>query len=431
MSSRLSAKEAEARFVELVEWANSRPARDGMDVLRSWRDRVEVARSQIIDELQAAGLTDRQLDRIIGSDTTTRADRNRVKNRAATLGRNAELANEVASGELTVEQLDAICVADAKTDGRAATDRTLLTQIADAPADAARRCADQWVAGQIDNADLEAKRREQRARREARKGQTTDGLASLTISGDDVSVAEMWSTIVDTANDMYIRDGGRDLAAGKHPRTDAQRLFDAAHQHLVAQQLPASPSARSRVTIVATASKLAGTDSTPAEMIGVGPIPDSLLEQFACGADLVGMLFDGAGEVLWHGRGRRYPSRAQMLALIARDKGCVLCGADPSRCQAHHLIPWSAPLKGRTDITNLALLCQQHHRDLHERNHTLYRDRTNGRWRTRPATANETPKPRPPNGPARAKPRGEPDRQSSAPTSPDRRQADVQLFSPD
>jgi len=395
------ASDAEASFVELLAWAKDLPARDGLGVLRSWRDRLDVSRSQVLADQRAAGLNDRQLDRLMGSGSgsTTRADRHRVKKRAETLGRNASLADDVASGDLTVDQLDAICDADAKTGGQAANDPGLLAEITSTPADTARRTADKWVAERTSNEEREERRRRQRARREARKGQTTDGLASLTISGDDECVAQMWSSIATTADRFYVDDGGRDVAAGKHPRTNAQRLFDAAYQHLTAgSDLDSgSPKRRPEVTVVVTAQKLAGNDSAPAEMIGVGPIPDTLLQELSCGAGFVGMLFDGTGEVLWQGRRRRYPTRAQMLALIARDRGCVLCGAEPSRCHAHHCMPWSAPGKGETDVGEMALVCAQHHRYIHEQNLTLYRDRLTGRWRTRPATPNETPRPRRPN----------------------------------
>jgi len=123
--------DAEASFVELLAWAKDLPAREGLAVLRRWRDRIEVSRSQVVAEQRAAGLNDRQLDRLMGSGsgTTTRADRHRAKRRAETLGRNAALADDVASGGLTMDQLDAICDADAKTDGRAANDRNLLAEI--------------------------------------------------------------------------------------------------------------------------------------------------------------------------------------------------------------------------------------------------------------------------------------------------------------
>lgn len=377
----------------LLMWATEQPAAHGLDQLRVWRDRIEVCRSQIVAREQDAGTTGSGLDRLLGRKTTTRADRNRARKRADTLSRNRELADEVDAGRLTADQLDAICDADAKTDGKAANDPDLLADIAAAPADAARKAADAFVKAQQSADDREARRRDQRKRRGVHKTTTADGLASLTISGDDESVHQMWTRIIDTADAMYRTDGGRDLAAGSHPRTDHQRRFDAALQHLTQTAAVTSAAAGPVPVIVVSAAKLAGHSHEPAELVGSGPIPDSYLEELACCSDFVGTIFDSHGQVLWHGRKRRHATEAQHEALAARDRGCVLCGADPPRCHAHHLIPWSAPGKGTTDIDNLALMCGTCHRQLHNTNYTLYRD-ADDRWKTRPATGAETPETR-------------------------------------
>jgi hypothetical protein len=50
-------------------------------------------------------------------------------------------------------------------------------------------------------------------------------------------------------------------------------------------------------------------------------------------------------------------------ALNTRDRGCVVCGAPPVMCEAHHLISWIEG--GETKVSNLVLLCRRHHIDLH------------------------------------------------------------------
>ena len=99
----------------------------------------------------------------------------------------------------------------------------------------------------------------------------------------------------------------------------------------------------------------------------------------------------------------RFATPTQFAALVARDNGCVLCGADPSRCQAHHLKPFEAEVKGKTNIDELALLCTSCHTWVHDAKQTLYYlvheqigdDPARGSpptlvWRTRPATPKET-----------------------------------------
>ncbi|MEZ5166497.1 MAG: HNH endonuclease signature motif containing protein [Acidimicrobiales bacterium] len=88
------------------------------------------------------------------------------------------------------------------------------------------------------------------------------------------------------------------------------------------------------------------------------------------------MLFDGPGRSIWAGRDERNATIAQWRALIARDRGCVGCGADPNRCEAHHILEWDN--WGPTNIDNLVLVCTRCHHDIHHRGARLRR--TDGRW---------------------------------------------------
>jgi hypothetical protein len=66
------------------------------------------------------------------------------------------------------------------------------------------------------------------------------------------------------------------------------------------------------------------------------------------------------------GRTRRLPSQAQRRAIEARDMAtCRFPGCDARRyLHAHHIVPWHQG--GRSDLSNLALLCSAHHRLVHE-----------------------------------------------------------------
>lgn len=78
------------------------------------------------------------------------------------------------------------------------------------------------------------------------------------------------------------------------------------------------------------------------------------------------------------GRTRRLASPAQWLAIIARDRTCRDprgCSRGPRWCQLHHLAEWDAD-HGPTDLDNLALLCWEHHADLHRRRRHLAPDPT-------------------------------------------------------
>ncbi|SKA98225.1 protein of unknown function [Agreia bicolorata] len=105
------------------------------------------------------------------------------------------------------------------------------------------------------------------------------------------------------------------------------------------------------------------------------PIPISTVTQLQCDGDTIPILFGLHGEVLNQGKTQRLATRRQRRALAARDGGCVMpgCAVPPSRCQAHHVIPWVSIsyLPGKTDLDNLALLCPFHHATIHTSAWTL------------------------------------------------------------
>ena len=67
----------------------------------------------------------------------------------------------------------------------------------------------------------------------------------------------------------------------------------------------------------------------------------------------------------------RTATLAQRRALAARDRGCVIpgCSIPAEACQAHHLVDWAAG--GPTDVSNMALLCWGHHRQVDLRMWTI------------------------------------------------------------
>jgi hypothetical protein len=78
--------------------------------------------------------------------------------------------------------------------------------------------------------------------------------------------------------------------------------------------------------------------------------------------------------VLAQGRVRRYATRAQHRALLVRDGGCARPGCDETRIErlhAHHLRHWLRG--GRTDVSNLVLLCDVGHGLVHDHDPTVAR----------------------------------------------------------
>ena len=123
---------------------------------------------------------------------------------------------------------------------------------------------------------------------------------------------------------------------------------------------------RPKAEIIAVADIGVLTGDNPAgrcEIPGAGPVPPEVLERIACDAQLTGVIF-ADGKPLYHGSTIRTATGAQWRMLIARDGGCIGCGADHTHCQAHHVVPY-ARLR-RTDIDNLVLVCWRCHHNIHD-----------------------------------------------------------------
>ncbi|MEY9958262.1 hypothetical protein ABH932_004020 [Streptacidiphilus sp. MAP5-52] len=85
----------------------------------------------------------------------------------------------------------------------------------------------------------------------------------------------------------------------------------------------------------------------------------------SCDCQLRVILTRGQDKPLSIGRATRTVPAHLRDAVIARDRHCVWPGCDrpPTWCEAHHLVHWADG--GETGLDNLALLCNEHHTDLH------------------------------------------------------------------
>jgi hypothetical protein len=103
---------------------------------------------------------------------------------------------------------------------------------------------------------------------------------------------------------------------------------------------------------------------------GHHPMTVSQLRRLCCDAKVLPAVPNGAGEVLDLGRAVRTATPAQRRALAVRDKGCTApwCTKGPKWTTPHHIEFWTNPHGapgGRTDIGNLALMCETDHHVVH------------------------------------------------------------------
>jgi hypothetical protein len=77
------------------------------------------------------------------------------------------------------------------------------------------------------------------------------------------------------------------------------------------------------------------------------------------------VVHDELGNVCNIGRSRRTVTDRQFRALLARDRHCAHPGCrSKAGLEAHHVKRWIDG--GRTELTNLVLLCERHHHALHD-----------------------------------------------------------------
>lgn len=384
------------------------PAPAAMSRIKRYRARLDATEAVILAPLIGDDGDTKAAEQVAGrGGKTSKREQKRKAKRAKAVKANKGLADKMANGEMSGEQVDVVADAAEKTGGDAAIDDDFIDHIAGVNPDQGRGIGREYVAKKATAGDTQTEHDIQRSKRQAIKYRNEKhGLSAITIEGDDISIKNMWTALQGRANELYDNDGGRDVPISAHPRTAEQRRYDAANQlirGLDPTDQPATSNGKGKpagvgIVIGLTVDKMCGRDpASVATQIGFGAIPDSVLAEYAEYADLFAVLYDRNGEPMWLARLERYGTDTQRVALILRDKGCVICRADHAHCEIHHRIPWNAPLKGRSDLPDLVLLCPSCHRKLHRQNRTLYRG-SDGRWHTRPATPDETPPARPRTG---------------------------------
>jgi len=180
-----------------------------------------------------------------------------------------------------------------------------------------------------------------------RAGGRDDGLFKIEGLLDVVTGAKLQAALAPLAR----RSGPDDARDVRQRRHDALgRLCDQARDTAT---LPDSAVQRPHVLLVTSPDALHDLPGAPASLLdGVGPVSTATARQLCCDADVTPIVTDRNGAVLDVGRTRRFPNSRQRRAVIARDRGCVGCGAPALACQVHHNTWWEHG--GSTDLDNLA-----------------------------------------------------------------------------
>ncbi len=120
-------------------------------------------------------------------------------------------------------------------------------------------------------------------------------------------------------------------------------------------------------SILTDRSATIGVNNGPTTMLA----PLQVAQRMSCDCTVQRILISPDGKPLDVGRSKRLFPAAIRKALEIRDRGCVFpgCTKPPSWTQAHHIIAWSQG--GETSLANAALLCSNHHHQVHADRHTV------------------------------------------------------------
>ena len=312
---------------------------------------------------------------VAGAKLSGRAAK-RVTDAARTVEEMPNVGRLLDAGELTLESVFALGSA-AKQCGAAVVDGSdeLLYQAASRDAGSFSRVARRFAQRHDPSAGGDLLKG-QRNSRKADLFVGSDGMGVLKGEMDPVSFGVLEQAVDERKDYLWRKDGGRD-GTPDAVRNNGQRTMDAifelctgldalTHEPLSADDGPRGwrrlPPGR---IIAVTVGVVDGTDPDGScEIIGVGPVPPTVLDSISPDDRLVGTIFGGDGQPLWLGRMERLANTAQYVAVALRDRGCVLCRAPMHRCRLHHADEWDEDW-GLTDIENLVALCSSCHLWLH------------------------------------------------------------------
>ncbi len=198
----------------------------------------------------------------------------------------------------------------------------------------------------------------QRSRRYAKVStDPDDGMTVLYGRFDPITGARIKTALSQKMDQLWRDEDPRNRA------TPGQRMADALEALLTRpQQDDNGRSQGTRLLLIAEYHAIT-KELRKARLPDGTPIPAKKVRELVCDAEVLPAIFRGSSQPLDLGRARRIASPAQRIALVARDRKCIGCGASANWCQAHHIIPWQPG--GPTDLDNLCLLCSRCHHKVH------------------------------------------------------------------
>jgi hypothetical protein len=150
-------------------------------------------------------------------------------------------------------------------------------------------------------------------------------------------------------------------------RRQGDGMVELSLHSLDAGLVPQHASQRPHLQVTTSLETLQALPGSPAaDMEFSTPISSVTVQRLACDGNIARVVFGPDSVVVDVGRAARVVSGATRRALNARDQHCRWPGCEraASWSAAHHVVHWTQG--GKTDLSNLLLLCHRHHWMVHE-----------------------------------------------------------------
>lgn len=189
-----------------------------------------------------------------------------------------------------------------------------------------------------------------------------DGGGKLKARFDDAAMFDAIAAVIDAKAKPLTGDDDR--SAGERQAEALADVCGYALDHGSTDLVPQAGGHRPHVNVLIRLEDLENRARAAALDFG-GPVTPESLRMLCCDAAVVPIVLDGAGQPLDVGRATRTIPDGLRRAVAARDRGCAHPGCDRpvSWCECHHIVPWECG--GETKLSNLAMLCRVHHRQIH------------------------------------------------------------------
>ncbi len=370
-----------AEWAVLGEWLASPPPllhKVDLDVVRERLVFVGRARASLaaLEAELVSEVTRREGDaaaeEILRQDQkkSRRGARKAVKT-AAQLEWAPDVAEKLADGAITPEAAGLILDAAAET---SVDQRHLLAAAEEEPEDLFRQILKEHVNERTSEEEHDLRRERQRRNRRASISEQADGMFHLFAQLDPLTGNRVRAALLAKSDELFRNEDPTDRA------TAPQRFADALEQLICSGDgVPAGAE-----LIVLADYDLVHEQITNARLTDGTRLTEAETLAVACDAKILPGIFNkSTGNPLLGRSQRKIPPRLRKQ-LIARDGGCIGCGAHYKICQVHHIRHWLHG--GETTLENTCLVCWRcHHVRIHQNGEEVTRH-PNGRLTLGPPT---------------------------------------------